>query len=106
MPEIYSAKDPRETVVCSMDFTRVLTEAGLTTQDITDCQLEIRRCDGKPEDTTAMVVGAADMSALPVIKHKVTGGVHGVNYLVLFIMTAKGDTLIGSATMLVKWGGA
>ena len=100
MPELYDAKDVLETVVCSMDFTPAL--AGAT---ITACVVDVIREDGKLEDTTAMVVGGVDLSAAPIMKQKIAGGNHGVNYIVRFKASLSDTRVItGSAVMLVRNG--
>jgi len=99
MTELYDPKDPLETVVCSMDFTVAL--GGETS---TDCVVDVFRADLAAEDTTAMVVGSVDTSSAPIMRQKISGGTHGVNYVVRFKVTTAQRVVTGSAYMLVKKG--
>jgi len=102
MSELYSPKDPIETVTCSLDFTKPLAAIGGGT--ITACVVDVSRVDGKTEDTSAMVVGSCDITAKPILKQNIGGGTNGVNYLIRFKATVGSQYLAGSATMLVKTG--
>lgn len=102
MPELYSPKDPNETVVCSWDFGPDVTRLGGA---LTACTVDVIRVDGTVENLAAMVVNSCDISAAPIVKQKITGGVHSINYLVRFTATINGLPCVGSATMLVKNGG-
>lgn len=100
MNDRYSPKDPAATPVVSMSF---VNEIGAET--ISACVVDITRLDGVAEDTTAMVIGAADIMDSPVIKQKIGGGTHGVDYLIRFKATTSTRVIVLSAAMLVKNGG-
>lgn len=101
MPELYSPKDPLETVVCSWNFAPDVVRLG---GSLTACVVDVLRADGTVENTTSMVVGNCDISEAPVVKQKIAGGTHAVNYLVRFTAVINSLPCVGSATTLVKNG--
>lgn len=99
MIDRYDPKDPLEVNIFSMDFTSLVS--GLA---ISACVVDVLRSDGAVEDTSAMVSGVCDLSDKPIIKQKIAGGTHGVEYLIRFKATTSTEVIVASGLLLVKNG--
>ena len=100
MSRNFSDKDPLEAVVLSVDFSQGLAQ-GETVQSAT---WTVTR-ENASEDTAAMLDGAVDISASPVVRQKVVGGSDGGTYLHRAkITTSAGRILVHGARQVVKLG--
>jgi hypothetical protein len=99
MTQTFSPKDPEEVVVLSVDFVNLLDSG----EGITTATVVVEDPAGQPQ--AAMVSGAADTTAAPVVRQKVQGGTDGTRYLVRFKATTDGGrTLVGSGILPVQRG--
>lgn len=98
MSQTFSAKDPAEVVILSIDFTKLLNGA-----TVEGCTFSVLDKDGQAQ--ASMLSGAADTSAAPVVRQKVQAGTAGLTYLVkATITTSDGRTLVGSGLLPVRRG--
>lgn len=90
-----SVKDPSESLVYGFDFTAILGVAEVITGCVVTCL-----------PTGCTIVGGADLTLAPVVRQRVSGGVHGAVYqLVATATTNAGNTLVLSGTLRVLNGG-
>ena len=96
----YSAKDPGEVIVLSVNWVDVLGA-----ETISSASWAITNLTTPAEDTTAMKSGAIDTSGAPTVRQKVIGGTAGCAYLHrCTVITSGGRTLTQGVQQTVSLG--
>ena len=72
----FSAKDPDEIIVLTMDFTNVVGAATIVSA-VWLCEQQ----DGTAVTPASVLSGAVDIATQPLVKQKVIGGTAGITYL-------------------------
>ena len=100
----FSAKDPAEVIVYGISFTNLLGVG----ETISTATFSKAVASGIGSDSGAGALtlsGAADISAAPIVKQTVSGGISGLTYrLTATVTTNAGRTLVASALLPVASG--
>lgn len=100
-PLFFSPKDPSEVIVLSVDTTALLEPA----ETIVSALWQIESESIPDEVTTGMFIGTTDFSAAPIIRQKITGGIHGGSYLHrVKITTSTGRIIVEGIRQAVRKG--
>lgn len=97
----FSPKDPEESVVLGVNFVNLLAQA----ETIQSASWLVEQEDGTAVSSAAVLSGAIDISAAPVVRQKVIGGIPGLTYLHRAkVVTSAGRTLVGGGLQKIEKG--
>jgi hypothetical protein len=97
----FSAKDPRESIIVSMDFTKLLS-AGESITSASTTSAAVISSDPNAGD---MITGPTTVTG-NISSQRIEGGLSGVTYLLSAIaVTDQGNTIVLSGQLLVQNGG-
>lgn len=98
----FSAKDPAEVIVYGFDFTSLLDDGEAITSSV--WSLSVDTAVGT-DTTTLELVGVADISGAPIVRHLIRLGTAGFTYFVTCeVVTDAGQTLRARARLPVRTG--
>ena len=80
--ELFSEKDPGETLTCAMDFVNILA----TGETISAASISISTYAGVDASSSSLLSGAVSISGTQ-IRHNIQGGLDGVTYRLRFVAT-------------------
>ena len=96
-------KPPQDSIVVTIGMANRLDPG----ETITSCTFSVDVSLGTDPNPSAMVGGAADITAAPLCACRIQGGIHGCTYVVSAIcQTNQGNTKTGTASLPVFKGGA
>lgn len=97
----YTAKDPAEVEVYGLDLTALLGGG----ETVIACTFDLSLVGGASDPSPLTKVGAADTTAAPIVRQKVSGGTAGNTYRVkATCTTSAGRTVVASALLSVREG--
>lgn len=98
-------KDPDEVLVLTIPFSQDLNGETIQSAAWTIEKELPSATGGTYEDHPEMLSGAADITSAPLVRQKVTGGIHGATYLHRAkVVTSDGRTLVIGARQRVLRG--
>ena len=93
--ELFSEKDPGETITCGLDFVNILASG----ETISTASLSITTYAGTDTSASSLLSGSVSISGTQVL-HNITGGLDGVTYRLRYVATSSSSRVYVGAGYL------